>query len=68
MGVLDTCKIEGDPFKNGGARAVIKRSLIVCLCRFFMMLKGSKINSLRLVLLKVETHLSFYGCPGYLKE
>ena len=53
---------------NEGARVVIKRSPIVCLCRFFMMLKGSKINSLWLVLLKVQTHLSFYGCPCYLKE
>ena len=35
MGVLDTCKSEEDPFKNEGARVVIKRSPIVCLCRFF---------------------------------
>ena len=41
MGVLDTCKNEEDPFKNEGARVVIKRSAIVYLCRFFMMLKGS---------------------------
>ena len=41
MGVLDTCKTEEDPFKNEGARVVIKRSPFVCLCRFFMMLKGS---------------------------
>ena len=41
MGVLDICKTEKDPFKNEGARVVIERSPIVCLCRFFMMLKGS---------------------------
>ena len=40
IGVLDTCKTEEDPFKNEGARVVIKRSPIACLCRFFMMLKG----------------------------
>ena len=41
MGVLDTCKTEEDPFKNEGARVVIKISPIVCLCSFFIMLKGS---------------------------
>ena len=56
MCVLDTCKTEEGPFKNDGARVVIKISPIVCLCRFFMVLKGS----LMLVLLKVQTHLSFY--------
>ena len=35
MGLLDTCKTEEDPFKNEGARVVIKRSPIVHLCRFF---------------------------------
>ena len=40
IGVLDTCKTEEDPFKNEGARSVIIRSPIVCLCRFFMMLTG----------------------------
>ena len=35
MCVLDTCKTEEDPFKNEGARVVIKRSPIVHLCRFF---------------------------------
>ena len=35
--VLDTCKTEENPFKNEGARVVIKISPIVCLCRFFMM-------------------------------
>ena len=34
MGVLDTCKAEEDPFKNEGAKVVIKRSPIVRLCRF----------------------------------
>ena len=33
--VLVTCKNEEDPFKNEGARVV------TCLCRIFMMLKGS---------------------------
>ena len=41
MGVLDACKTEEDPFKNEGARVVIKISQIVSLCRFFMMLMGS---------------------------
>ena len=41
MGVLNTCKTEEDPFKNEGARVVIKRSPIVCVCRFPMMLKGT---------------------------
>ena len=40
MGVLDTCKTEEDPFKNKGARVVIKRSPIVCLWRFFYDAKG----------------------------
>ena len=40
MGVLDTCKTEEDPFKNEGARVVIKRYPIAPLCMFFMMLKG----------------------------
>ena len=35
VGVLDTCKTEEDPIKNEGARVVIKRSPIVCLCRYF---------------------------------
>ena len=35
MGVLDTCKTEEDPFKNEGARVVIIRYSIVCLCRFY---------------------------------
>ena len=63
MGVLDICKTEEDPFKNAGARVFIKRSPIVCLCRFFMMFKGCLINSLRLVLLKVQTYLSFLWLP-----
>ena len=41
MGVLDTCKTEEDPFKNEGARVVIKRYPIAPLCMFFMMLKCS---------------------------
>ena len=41
MIVLDTCKTEEHPFKNEGARVVIKRSPIVRSCRFFLMLKGS---------------------------
>ena len=40
MGVLDTCKTEEDPFKNEGARVVIKRSPIICLCSCFVMLKA----------------------------
>ena len=40
MGVLDTCKTEGDQFKNEGARVVIKRSPIVHLCRFFYDAQG----------------------------
>ena len=34
MGVFDTCKTEEDPFKNEGARVVIKRSPIVCYADF----------------------------------
>ena len=40
LSVLDTCKTEEDPFKNEGARVVIKRSPIICLCRCFVMLKA----------------------------
>ena len=68
MGVLDTCKTEEDPFKNAGARVVINKISHCLSMQIFMMFKGCEINSLRLVLLKVQTHLSFYSCPCYLKE
>ena len=41
MGHHVTCKNEEDPLKNEGTRDVTKRSPIVSLCRFSMMLKGS---------------------------
>ena len=40
MGVLDTCKTEEDPFKNEGARVVIKRYPISPLCMFFYDAQG----------------------------
>ena len=38
--VLDTCKTEEDPFKNEGARVVIKIAHCTSM-QIFMMLKGS---------------------------
>ena len=59
MGVLDTRKTEDDPFKNEGARVVIKKISHCTSMQIIITVKGSLINSLRLVLLKVQTHLRF---------
>ena len=62
--VLVTCKNEDHPLKNEGARVVSHCNSM----QIFMTLKGSSLHSLRLVLLAIQTHPSFYGCPCYLKE
>ena len=68
MGVLVTCKNEEDPFKNEGARVVTTDLALKVYADFSMILKGSSLHSLRFVLLKIQTHPSFYGCPCDLQK
>ena len=47
MGVLDTCKTEEDPFKNEGARVVIKNLPLYVYAEFFFDAQGELNQRLR---------------------
>ena len=68
MGVHVAYKNEEDPIKSEGTGVVTTFSHIISLWGFFKILKGSLLINPWSDPADFQIHLSFYGCPCYMKE